>query len=49
MTAGIKSNAYNILDIIKENKFLTNSERSGRLIDDDKIGSMEIKKKSGYF
>ena len=49
LTAGIKSNAYNILDIIKENKFLTNSERSGRLIDDDKIGSMEIKKKSGYF
>ena len=49
LTAGIKSNAYNILDIIKENKLLTNSERSGRLIDDDKIGSMEIKKKSGYF
>ena len=49
LTAGIKSNAYDILDIIKENKLLKNSERSGRLIDDDKISSMEIKKKSGYF
>jgi sulfate adenylyltransferase subunit 2 len=49
LTAGIKSNAYDILDIIKENNLLKNSERSGRLIDDDKISSMEIKKKSGYF
>ena len=49
LTAGIRSSASNILQIIKENNSLSNSERSGRLIDNDKISSMEIRKKEGYF
>lgn len=49
LTAGIKSKATNILEILRENFLLKNSERSGRLIDNDKISSMEIKKKDGYF
>jgi len=49
LTAGIRSSASNILQIIKENNSLNNSERSGRLIDNDKISSMEIRKKEGYF
>ena len=35
-----------ILNEIKKEK---RSERAGRLIDKDKIGSMELKKKDGYF
>ena len=35
--------------IIKENMNQKFSERAGRLIDLDKINSMEIKKKAGYF
>lgn len=49
LTAGIRSKATNILEILRENFLLKNSERSGRLIDNDKISSMEIKKKDGYF
>lgn len=49
LTAGVRSSASNILQIIKENNSLSNSERSGRLIDNDKISSMEIRKKEGYF
>ena len=32
-----------------ELKNSNNSERSGRLIDYDKLGSMELKKREGYF
>lgn len=49
LTAAIESDSKNIDQIISElskNKF---SERSGRLIDLDEIGSMENKKKEGYF
>ena len=49
LTAGIESNAKNVKDIIKEVKESNFSERSGRLIDYDKIGSMELKKRQGYF
>jgi sulfate adenylyltransferase subunit 2 len=49
LTAGIESNAKNVKDIIKEVKESNFSERSGRLIDYDKIGSMELKKREGYF
>jgi sulfate adenylyltransferase subunit 2 len=49
LTAGIKSKASNIEEVIIENRLLKRSERSGRLIDDDKINSMELKKKEGYF
>ena len=49
LTAGIESKAKNVKDIIKEIKTSNFSERSGRLIDHDKIGSMELKKREGYF
>ena len=49
LTAGIESKAKNVKDIIKELKQTNFSERSGRLIDHDKIGSMELKKREGYF
>ena len=49
LTAGVKSKAKNINSIISELKKSKYSERSGRLIDHDKLGSMEIKKRDGYF
>ena len=49
LTAGIESNAKSVQDIIKEVKKANYSERSGRLIDYDKLGSMELKKREGYF
>ena len=49
LTSGIKSNAKNVLEIIQELKDTAFSERSGRLIDYDKHGSMELKKREGYF
>ncbi len=49
LTAGIESNAKNINEVIKEITKSNFSERSGRLIDYDKIGSMELKKRDGYF
>jgi len=49
LTSGIKSEANNINKIIDEIKNANLSERSGRLIDVDKVGSMEIKKRQGYF
>jgi sulfate adenylyltransferase subunit 2 len=49
LTAAIESEAKNIKEIILENKNIQFSERSGRLIDLDKINSMELKKKDGYF
>lgn len=49
LTAGVESNATNINQIIKELKESSYSERSGRLIDYDKEGSMELKKREGYF
>tara|TARA_B100001287_G_scaffold270633_1_gene269673 strand:- start:119 stop:1009 length:891 start_codon:yes stop_codon:yes gene_type:complete len=49
LTAGIESKAKNVKEIIKEIKKSDFSERSGRLIDYDKLGSMELKKRQGYF
>jgi sulfate adenylyltransferase subunit 2 len=49
LTSGIKSNANTVQDIIKEVRKSNYSERSGRLIDYDKLGSMELKKREGYF
>jgi len=49
LTAGVESNAKNINQIIKELRESQYSERSGRLIDYDKEGSMELKKREGYF
>ena len=49
LTAGIKSRANTLKDIISETLKQKNSERSGSLIDTDKLNSMEIKKREGYF
>ncbi len=49
LTAAIESNASTVEDIIVELLESKNSERQGRLIDTDQIGSMEIKKRDGYF
>ena len=49
LTAGVLSEANTINKIINELKSSNFSERSGRLIDHDKLGSMELKKRDGYF
>tara|TARA_A100001011_G_C14262301_1_gene823011 strand:- start:521 stop:1372 length:852 start_codon:yes stop_codon:yes gene_type:complete len=49
LTAGIKSDASSVEEIISEIASSNFSEREGRLIDFDQIGSMEAKKKEGYF
>ena len=49
LTAGIKSSATNLSQVINETLKEKNSERSGRLIDLDKPNSMELKKREGYF
>ena len=48
LTAATISNADSVKKIILELKSSAVSERSGRLIDFDKLGSMELKKR-GYF
>ncbi len=48
-TGAVISNAKNLDEIIKEMMLARTSERSTRMIDHDKSGSMEEKKKEGYF
>ncbi|MET0313047.1 MAG: sulfate adenylyltransferase small subunit, partial [Hansschlegelia sp.] len=45
----IESDATSLEDIIAEMLASTTSERQGRLIDSDEAGSMEKKKREGYF
>ena len=49
LTAAVESKASSIEEIIIELLESKHSERQGRLIDSDQIGSMEIKKQDGYF
>ena len=49
LTGAINSNATTLPEIIREMLLSTSSEREGRLIDKDQIGSMEKKKIEGYF
>jgi sulfate adenylyltransferase subunit 2 len=49
LTAGICSTADTLDAIIDEMRSSTSSERQGRLIDHDESGSMEKKKREGYF
>ena len=49
LTAAMESSATNVEEIIIELLETKYSERQGRLIDSDQIGSMEIKKQEGYF
>ncbi len=49
LTAAIESNATTLDEIVDEMFAATTSERQGRLIDHDEVGSMEKKKREGYF
>ena len=49
LTGAIESNAKSVEEIILELIQSKNSEREGRAIDKDQIGSMEKKKQEGYF
>lgn len=49
LTGAIQSEAATLDEIIAEMRASTTSERQGRLIDHDESGSMEKKKREGYF
>ena len=49
LTAAVESEADTLEDIVAEMLTTRTSERSGRLIDHDEQGSMEKKKREGYF
>ena len=49
LTAAVESEADTLEDIVAEMLVTRTSERSGRLIDHDEQGSMEKKKREGYF
>ena len=49
LTGAVESPATTVPQIIEEMLVATHSERQGRLIDHDESGSMEQKKKEGYF
>ena len=49
LTGAVESEAANLPAIIAEMRASTSSERQGRAIDHDSSGSMERKKKEGYF
>lgn len=48
-TGAIRSNATTLEEIVQEMTEVTTSERSNRVIDHDTDGSMEVKKREGYF
>ncbi|MEQ8443951.1 MAG: sulfate adenylyltransferase subunit CysD [Alphaproteobacteria bacterium] len=49
LTAAIESDAQSVHDIVAETLLTRTSERQGRIIDHDQAGSMEKKKREGYF
>jgi sulfate adenylyltransferase subunit 2 len=49
LTGGIDSTAQSVEDLLEEMLQSRSSERQGRLIDKDQAGSMEKKKREGYF
>ena len=49
LTGAVESEADTLPEIIQEMLLTTSSERQGRMIDHDSAGSMEEKKKQGYF
>ena len=48
-TGAIRSEANTVGKIIDEMKLVRRSERENRIIDHDQEGSMELKKREGYF
>ncbi|WP_175915314.1 MULTISPECIES: sulfate adenylyltransferase subunit CysD [Burkholderia] len=49
LTGAIDSDASSLGEILQEMRDTRTSERQGRLIDSDSVGSMEKKKQEGYF
>jgi len=49
LTGGVESNADSVAAIVEEMLVTRTSERQGRIIDFDEAGSMEEKKREGYF
>ena len=49
LSGGIESRATTLPEVIQEMLLATRSEREGRVIDHDRSGSMEEKKREGYF
>jgi sulfate adenylyltransferase subunit 2 len=49
LTGAVRSEARTVTEIVEEMRAATTSERQGRLIDHDQSGSMERKKREGYF
>jgi sulfate adenylyltransferase subunit 2 len=49
LTGAIRSSAVTLEEVIAEMRASSQSERQGRLIDHDESGSMEKKKREGYF
>ncbi|MDL2284115.1 sulfate adenylyltransferase subunit CysD [Oxalobacter sp. OttesenSCG-928-P03] len=49
LSGAIESTALSVDDIVTEIRTARHSERQGRLIDSDQVGSMEKKKQEGYF
>ena len=49
LTGAIESTAVTLPEIIREMLLTRSSERQGRMIDHDERGSMETKKREGYF
>ncbi|MDH5672007.1 MAG: sulfate adenylyltransferase subunit CysD [Myxococcales bacterium] len=49
LTGAVESGAATLPDVIREMLLARHSERQGRLIDFDEDGSMETKKREGYF
>jgi sulfate adenylyltransferase subunit 2 len=49
LTGAVESEANTLTGIIEEMLLSTSSEREGRVIDHDSSGSMEKKKREGYF
>ncbi|MGA8160210.1 MAG: sulfate adenylyltransferase subunit CysD [Acidobacteriaceae bacterium] len=48
-TGAVRSTAASVDEIIEELQIARNSERENRVIDHDQEGSMELKKREGYF
>ena len=49
LTGAVESSATNLTEVIEEMLRTRTSERQGRVIDYDEAGSMEEKKREGYF
>lgn len=49
MTGAVPSSATTLAEVLRETLAASTSERQGRLIDRDEGGSLEQKKRDGYF